>query len=259
MLASIVAYIGDLDVDPTLAYSFGTAIHESVPRIFDFACWNVYKGKKENFQEEFNRLILNKCDLYALQEAWMNKSLNYGAGQMTSQFLKHGSPSGTFNGCSAATNWTKNYRTETLEPIVATPKSATYTSYNLATKITGNTLTPTKITGNTLTLVNLHWLNWTSDEDWLRELEIVSESIPVTGAVIVAGDFNTRSQWRIEQLMLLMVERKGLKCDHSANYNRKKVLDFVFSRGLQVLEKNTTHTTASDHPLLLVKYEVQEE
>ncbi len=249
MLASIVAYIGDLDVDPALGYSYGTAIHESIPRIFDFASWNVYKGKKENFQEEFNRLILDKCDLYALQEAWMNNSLNYGVGQMTSQFLKHGIPSGTFNGCSAATNWTKNYRTETLEPIVATPKGATYTSYNLATKNTGNTLT----------LVNLHWLNWTSDEDWLRELEIVFESIPVTGAVIVAGDFNTRNRWRIEQLMLLMVERKGLKCDHSANYNKKKVLDFVFSRSLQVLEKGTIYTTASDHPLLFVKYEVQEE
>ncbi len=283
MFASIAQSIGGIELDPQLAYNFPLTgnknsqsteppqPNESLPSTFHFACWNIYKGKKKNFQESFNRFV-SHCDLYAIQEAKLSiqhsetssspangevddeddEAVNLGMGQMTSQFLKRGQPSGTFNGSSTICRWVKNYRTETIEPVVGTPKSATMTRYQIDDGKGGI---------NQLLLINLHWLNWTSDEDWLRELEIVCEEVPANDSnsneiVIVAGDFNTRSQWRIDQLMNLLVTRKGLHLDLQANYNRKKIFDFIFTKGLKVLSTDTIRSDGSDHPLLKVKYVV---
>lgn len=249
MFAPVASWIGGIANDSTRSYSYGNPTKEYLPLTFSFACWNIYKGRKSNFTSEFDRYIRSpQCDLYALQEAWVipeNESL-YGCGQLTSQFTKKGTPSGTFNGSSVITRGVENYRTINLEPLVATPKSATATKYFIGNGSGGDQ--------KVLTLVNFHWLNWTSDEVWFEELEKVIRTIPESGPLIIAGDFNTRKQWRIDQLVSLLAERKKLQLDLEAHYSKKKILDFIFTRDLKMLEHQIIETDGSDHPLLMVKY-----
>ena len=249
MVSYLASWIGRLEEDPTISYAYGTPRKEEIPSEFHFICWNVYKGKRKNFVEEFQRLIIgNQCDLYALQEAWTGDDLDYGIGQMTSQFLKKGKPSGTFNGSPVRTQQVQNFRTEIIEPIVGTPKSATLTKY----KCKSSTSSESK----EITLINFHWLNWTSDEDWKMELQKILKEIPNSGPLLIAGDFNTSNEWRINYLQNSLVQEKGLSLDLKANYNRKKILDFIFSRDLQVKKTNIITTDASDHPLLSIQYSI---
>ncbi|MGL9734617.1 MAG: endonuclease/exonuclease/phosphatase family protein, partial [Symbiopectobacterium sp.] len=79
------------------------------------------------------------------------------------------------------------------------------------------------------------------------------------GPVIMAGDFNTWSRQRIDALYQFASEialREVRFIDDQRRRTFGRPLDFVFYRGLHVMQSSVLVTQASDHNPLLVEFQL---
>jgi len=205
--------------------------------------WNIYKANRDNWPDDFKKFI-EAQDLLILQEAitspkvikLLNKqhsnwrlnaafhSDDYGVGVLTASTIKPVFSCGI----------------RTTEPVIRIPKTVLINLYPLA------------YSNEKLLVANLHGINFTlGTEVYAQQIHSMMSIIEQhSGPVIVAGDFNTWSQQRMN-IVSDMADTLSLKAVEYKAHNRITVfgyaLDHVYYRGLEVTREQTHKVSSSDH------------
>jgi endonuclease/exonuclease/phosphatase (EEP) superfamily protein YafD len=113
-----------------------------------------------------------------------------------------------------------------------------------------------------LLVANIHGINFTLGVAIYQEqLESLFELMKQhTGPIVLAGDFNTWSDERM-QIVEDLAQSLMLESLDYTNHNRTimfgNALDHVFYRGLEPVEHDTWHVTSSDHNPTHVSFRVK--
>jgi endonuclease/exonuclease/phosphatase (EEP) superfamily protein YafD len=222
------------------------------PDGFTLLSWNVMKGGRDGWDEDFARLAAG-ADLLALQEAYLTEPLrdllrdrDY-RWDMAAAFLNRKRETGVLTGSTATPAFF--CVTRFTEPLIVIPKTALTSLY------------PVAETDLFLLVTNVHLINFTVDTGGYRALlrdleEILSAH---RGPLLLTGDFNTWSGRRMEVVKGL-TGRLGLRAVEfpeegpTAFFGRR--VDHVFYRGLEPVEARAVKVSTSDHNPLLVRFRV---
>ena len=214
--------------------------------------WNVYKGNRDNWSRDFNQLVQLQ-DIAVLQEALLEPGL-----QNTLQ--KHGlnwSLNHSFNYDDAETGVLTASRVKAkrvcglraIEPLIRTPKTILISEYHLTNS------------NQTLLVANIHGINFTlGTESYKQQINSLSDAVKRhKGPVIVAGDFNTWSDDRMD-IVQTMANQLSLQAVTYKTHNRITVLgnplDHVFYRGLEVISEKSIEVESSDHNPIMVTFKL---
>ncbi len=219
---------------------------------FRITSWNIQKGTRRGWEDTLASL-LTQTDLLLLQEAYLTEELRTALGQrhlhwdQATAYTYRDIPAGvlTASALRPASAEAMQYK----EPIVRVPKTMLVTTYPLAHR------------DQTLLMVNVHIINFTlattPAQSQLMNLDTILDDH--TGPVVICGDFNT---WKRKRLDILekwarehRLETIHLQDDHRSRYFGHPV-DYVFYRGLKVVEASCTRVTSSDHNPLSVTFTV---
>lgn len=212
--------------------------------------WNIYKQNRDTWRSRLDQYAQGK-QLVLLQEAsmtpqlkeWISKGQWFGS--QVDAFKAFDTTAGVLNlsldSPSKACAYTE------LEPWLRLPKSALYALYPLSN-------------GQQLAVVNIHAVNFTyGTEEYHRQLKVLIDELSQhQGPVIVAGDFNSWSEQRLE-VMSKSLTAVGLKEVSYTSDNRTQFitglpLDHVFYRGLTLEKAEAPISDASDHNPILVTF-----
>ena len=213
--------------------------------------WNIFKQQRAEWLSVLQRFGDN-THLMLLQEAQTTPELvqfatsNYLAADQVPAVVLPQHPSGVMTLASAHPVYCCPLRER--EPLLRLAKSALITAYPLPNK-------------QMLMVVNIHAVNFSIGIDvYRKQLSAIGEQlIHHQGPVIMAGDFNAWSRQRMNTLYRF-VREVGLRPVRFKDDQRRKAfgmpLDFVFYRGMNVIDESVLVTTASDHNPLLVEFDV---
>lgn len=211
--------------------------------------WNIFKQQRADWLKvlrEYGR----RSQLVLLQEAQTTPELvrfatsNYLTADQVPAFSLPQHPSGVMTLAAAHPIYCCPLREK--EPLIRLAKSALVTVYPL-------------FDGRLLMVVNIHAVNFSLGvEVYSKQLDPIGEQIALhKGPVIMAGDFNAWSNRRLNALRRF-ASGMDLREVHFTNDQRRtafgRPLDFVFYRGLGVVEASVLVTQASDHNPLLVEF-----
>jgi endonuclease/exonuclease/phosphatase (EEP) superfamily protein YafD len=221
---------------------------------FNMLTWNILKGEKEEWKEDFNHLTKSQ-DILTIQEARltddMRELLKKGDynWDISTAFKYKGAEVGVLTASRLEPDFTCTFRIK--EPLISLPKTAIITLYPLSN------------TDKSLMVVNIHSINFTlGTESFLKQLEKVEKILlQHNGPVIFSGDVNTWSKKRMVILKDLSI-RLGLKAVTFNKHNRTKVfghnIDHIFYRQLTVTDARVVKVTSSDHNPMLVSFRLEE-
>jgi endonuclease/exonuclease/phosphatase (EEP) superfamily protein YafD len=225
-----------------LADTFASEGPELNPDNISLLSWNIKKGQRALWQDDFSELAAGK-DLVLIQEAALQPDLTetltdffhwaFGPGYRTKQNLTGVmtfSNSVPMTHCNL-TSW---------EPWLRTPKATTVTEYGLSGS------------DETLVVVNIHAVNFTFGvAEYESQISQVREVLADhSGPIILSGDFNT---WRKKRLRILesMTDDLGLHALSFEDDHRTTVfgnrIDHIYVRGLTAEATATRQVTTSDH------------
>lgn len=218
--------------------------------VINLLVWNIYKQNRDNWQQALEQYSTNK-QLVLLQEASMTSELKQWIaqrgwnGNQVDAFKAFDVSAGVLN--LALELPVKACAYTELEPWLRLPKSALYATYQLSD-------------GQQLAVVNIHGVNFTyGTTEYQRQLDsLVAALNEHTGPIIVAGDFNS---WSEQRLQVLKQALSGLKLtevkfspDHRVEFVTGLPLDHVFYKGLSLKTAEAPVSDASDHNPLLVQF-----
>lgn len=205
--------------------------------------WNIYKEQLANWDEDLEDLMHN-TDVIMLQEASLSYDLldflrnKDRVWTINNAFLLKCNQTGVLTASKIKPLLSCGLREK--EPIIQLPKTALISYYGI------------KNSKNSLLVVNLHSVNFTlSTKAYKKQLDSI-ENIMLNhrGPVILAGDFNTWSDKRME-LVAEMAARVRLKEAKLIPDNRiikfGKYLDHLYYKSLKLLSGKTYQVTSSDH------------
>lgn len=194
-----------IQIYPSVGEQIGTS--RSIPSVqlrapalnaggFSLVSWNIYKGKKKSWAEDFQKISQN-ADLLILQEAFLTKPfkkmLTQGKYQrdMTVAFEYLNIQAGVLTAARAASNFMCSFRE--MEPITRIPKSVLITRY------------PMTDTDRDLLVANIHGINFTMDiAAFERQIDRLEDILSAhRGPMIVSGDFNTWNDGRMSRVNIL--------------------------------------------------------
>ncbi len=219
---------------------------------FTMVSWNIYKGKKEGWAEDFEKITRN-TDILVLQEVYLTdnlKELLQHAGykwDMSKAFEYNDVSSGVLIAARTTPNFTCMFR-ET-EPIIRIPKSVLVSRY------------PMSGTDRELLVANIHGINFTINQTAFQKQIDRMESILADhrGPMIVSGDFNTWSSGR-NAYVNAMVKRLGLTAVKFGENHRSRFfgydIDHVYYRGLKPGSATIPVVSTSDHNPLFVTFKL---
>lgn len=226
------------------------------PRILDVngrlnvLVWNIYKQNRPNWKEALEQYS-SQVQLVLLQEASMTPDMQEWieqrgwGGTQVNAFRVFGERAGVLNLSVYMPRLVCAY-TE-LEPWLRLPKSGLYALYRLSQ-------------GKTLAVVNLHAINFTyGTNEYSQQLQSLKAALSKhEGPLIVAGDFNSWSEERIQAMKQSLSELGVREAQFEPDKRRRFVnglpLDHLFYRGLTLLTAEAPETDASDHSPLLVSF-----
>ncbi len=214
--------------------------------------WNVFKGQRDNWVTDFKRYS-HKHDVVMIQEANLGEDLvtmlsdahRYWA--LNAAFYYQDNATGVMTASRVKPAYSCGH--QTVEPLIRFPKTSLISYY------------PVAGLNQHLLVANIHGINFTFGVDIYKEqLEKLYEIIKHhTGPVVLAGDFNTWSDARM-QVVDDLAQRLSLDSLDYTNHNRTSfmgnALDHVFYRGLEPVEHDTWHVTSSDHNPTRVSFRV---
>jgi endonuclease/exonuclease/phosphatase (EEP) superfamily protein YafD len=214
--------------------------------------WNIYKGQRDNWAADFRRYS-DKHDVVTIQEAHLGDDLR----SMLDDDRRYWALNAAFNYQDKATGVMTASRVKplyscgqrTVEPLIRLPKTSLISYYPVA-----------GMTENLL-VANVHGINFSFGVDAYKEQieKLYSVITNHTGPVVLAGDFNTWSDERM-QIVNDLAQRLSLESLDYTNHNRTSAfgnaLDHVFYRGLEPFEQDTWHVTSSDHTPTRVVFRV---
>jgi len=226
--------------------------HSLDPDSISILVWNIYKGNKPDWHRDYHTLSASK-DILFLQEVWLNEKMtrifNEDAAKSyliaTAFYDKWRGNTATGIATVSATQPvnTSYIRSHYREPFTGTPKMGLFVEYAISRS------------SQTLLTANIHAINFVSAKKYeymLSEIEAVLATH--VGPVILAGDFNTWADNRL-QALLKMTERLELNevsfKDDSRTRFIGKVVDWIFVRGLQINNMRVhAEMESSDHNAL---------
>jgi endonuclease/exonuclease/phosphatase (EEP) superfamily protein YafD len=204
--------------------------------------WNIYKQQKPSWNSVLTELV-NNSELVLLQEAKLSTSLkrflekNSHQVLMAKAFKVFKTPIGVMNLAKVAAESACAY--QAIEPWIRFAKSALVSKYPLSN-------------GETLLVVNLHGINfaWRLKEYRQQFTQLAEQIKAHHGPIIMAGDFNTWRQGRIDMIgefthQLGMTEAKYVVDKRNRVFGL--ALDHLYYSGLVLDEAHVTPTEASDH------------
>lgn len=184
--------------DNDVITSFGVDTKNQLPpKKLRFLVWNLYKGAEDSFRSEYISLAFNR-DIVVHQEVYLDDKM-----RSTFAFLpyfKHNVATSFFSGkemirtgvgtaSPVAPSSVAYVRTQTLEPVVKSPKVTLITRY------------PIRFSTKQLTIVNIHSINFVSNKAFKLELERIYQAIKdIPAPLVFTGDFNTWNEERHEIL-----------------------------------------------------------
>lgn len=256
--AAQLAVKGSFECDPQ---SLQKAIYNSVEPVdqldrenISVMNWNIYKTQRENWAEDFKKLI-KPANILILQEATASpqvKSLlskKHANWQLNTAFYYEGYETGVLTASSIKPVFSCGLRT--TEPIIRVPKTVLINLY------------PLSGTHEKLLVANLHGVNFTlGTGTYSKQIQdLISVVIEHTGPLIIAGDFNTWSESRIS-IVRDMADKLFLNAVKYKAHNRVRVfghaLDHVYYRGLSVSYENVLHVSSSDHNPISVNFRLKD-
>jgi endonuclease/exonuclease/phosphatase (EEP) superfamily protein YafD len=215
--------------------------------------WNIYKQQKESWESVLKSLTVSS-DLVLLQEASLTPELkqfvvdkSYSA-ELVRAFDVFDTSAGVLT--LAKESAEKVCAHTAIEPWLRLPKSALLSEYPLSDK-------------QTLMVVNIHAINFTlGTEDYKKQIEVLSQEVKAhKGPLIVAGDFNSWSDDRLEtlqqQVKLLDLQEVIFTPDDRMRFITGLPLDHIFYRGLEVKEAHSMKSNASDHNPIQVSFSLK--
>lgn len=212
--------------------------------------WNIYKQNRADWAAELTRYS-DQVQLLLLQEANMTAPLREWIaeqdwdGTYVDAFRVFGDSSGVLNLGHSMPKLACAYTQ--LEPLLRLPKSGIYAHYPLSN-------------GQVLAVVNLHAVNFTYGAKAYREqLEALLKALRQHhGPIIVAGDFNSWSQQRVNvlksALFSIQLQEVTFNEDHRVKFITGLPLDHIFYKGLKLQEAQAPESSASDHNPLLASF-----
>lgn len=215
--------------------------------------WNIHKAKDAGLYADLARLAAQH-DLLLLQEAVLDEPLrgllerDGFSWQMADAFALHGLTRGVLVAARVAPIDGRELRA--MEPLFPIPKSAIVAHFQLAGR------------AQPLAVVNLHGINFSPGVRSFRaQLEAIARELHSHNEpMIFAGDFNTWSERRYDELRAVM-NRLGLVEIELRSDERRRAfrhhLDHLFVRGLSVADASSPKLKSSDHNPLLVRLTVQ--
>lgn len=242
---------GENDVLHTL----GTPSKSKLPSSkFKFLVWNLHKGGDEGFKPEYLALSFNR-DIIMNQEIFLDENMldvfrykpTYFFQTATSFFSGSNKiRTGVANIAQVEPDFVKYIKTETLEPVVNSPKVTLITSY------------PIRFSKKKLTVVNIHGINFVTTRSFVHELNRIYEEIKdIPSPMVFAGDFNTWNPERIrilnEYAQKLGMEEATFLPDNRLTFNGYPLDHFYHTSDLKVTSARVDYIyKGSDHkPLLL--------
>jgi endonuclease/exonuclease/phosphatase (EEP) superfamily protein YafD len=205
--------------------------------------WNIYKGQRDNWAADFRRYS-DRHDVMTIQEAHLVDDLK----SILDDDRKYWTLNAAFNYQDKATGVMTASRVKpvyscgqrTVEPLIRLPKTSLISYYPVAGM------------NENLLVANVHGINFSLGVGAYKEQigKLYSVIRNHTGPVVLAGDFNT---WNDERMQIVddLARRLSLESLDYTNHNRTSTfgnaLDHVFYRGLEPVEQETWHVTSSDH------------
>ncbi|MCW2488694.1 endonuclease/exonuclease/phosphatase family protein [Candidatus Symbiopectobacterium sp. NZEC127] len=213
--------------------------------------WNIYKQQRlhwlsvlQNFGKDAHLVLLQEAQ--STPELIRFATANYVATDQVPAIILPQHPSGVMTLSAAQPLYCCPLREK--EPLLRLSKSALITVYALQST-------------QQLMVINIHAINFSIGvEVYGKQLDAIGEQVKRhTGPVIMAGDFNAWSRQRINALYQFASEialREVRFVDDQRRRTFGRPLDFVFYRGLHVMQSSVLVTQASDHNPLLVEFQL---
>ncbi|WP_455202755.1 endonuclease/exonuclease/phosphatase family protein [Kaarinaea lacus] len=234
--------------------SINHSTHVLNPSGFSILNWNIYKGSRETWREDFINFSQQQ-DIVLLQEALLSDELKSALKDrelnwhLNTAFYYDDLETGVMTASRIGSGYHCALRTK--EPIIRVPKTALISRYPIAGM------------SRQLLVANIHGINFTLGlESYASQMMAVEEILSAhDGPIVLAGDFNNWSDKRT-QVLLDMMKRLSLEQLPYNNHNRTIVfgnaIDHVFFRGLTAVTHQTHHVTSSDHNPITVTFKVSD-
>ncbi|MCZ4338114.1 endonuclease/exonuclease/phosphatase family protein [Shewanella colwelliana] len=217
--------------------------------VLNLAVWNIYKQQKTQWQQTLTALE-HDAHLILLQEAKLSPKLERFITSnglhlaMAKAFKLFSTPVGVMNLSTESASLSCAFHA--IEPWIRFAKSSLVSSYLLSN-------------GQTLLVVNLHGINF----DWRlqryeQQWEVVAKKIALhQGPVILAGDFNTWRNERLEIVEELTARLKLKEARYKSDFRHRVFgypLDHLYYRGLNLVHAASFKTASSDHNPIVAQF-----
>jgi len=225
--------------------------------------WNIKKGEKDSFHKDFKNLSKGK-DLILLQEFLDNDTVVHTVlAQHSHEYILGVSfiydemvpqvATGVAIGSVASPVTKVVFRPPGREPFLGTPKVTLCNTFKFKGSIWQ------------LLVCNIHGYNFTHDEDFEKQIEMITPLLKRhRGPILFGGDFNTNNEKKWAILEQLLIEDSGLTPVVFSPDDRKTAnawlfwqadlpIDHIFTRGLTVTDSRVWKgLDGSDHDALSI-------
>ncbi|MBT6324344.1 MAG: endonuclease/exonuclease/phosphatase family protein [Bdellovibrionales bacterium] len=232
------------------------------PTSIKLLVWNMYKGKNESWEDDFNYLKENR-DILVLQESLMNDHMegilnndnDFSYLLATSFVYKKGKKrTGVVTGSSVLPVNSYHKKSRDLEWIGLTPKAMLFTEYLLSGY------------KETLLVVNIHAINSVPWFILARQLKQAGKKIKKhDGPVVFAGDFNTWTKKKIKYMRKYLTSVGLVEVNFPNGDKRmkssftKKILDYIWIKDLNYTNSYVWEDIeGADHKAMSVELSVKD-
>lgn len=232
-------------------YGVGNKAQLTTNTTYRFMTWNIYKGGKYGFYEDYS-LLIDQMDFVATQEFLLNQEQEEMITLKQNNhwgFAKSFESGSGWTGVATISKWQPTSSVPVMspgtEPFAGTPKMSMISTYAIED-------------GRVLMLVNMHCLNFNlSHGDFKDQVDDVIQRIQShQGPLIFAGDFNTWASARLTYL-LKKTESVGLKrldLENGVGITGN-TLDHIFVREVNVSSSQVMDDfNTSDHLPLMMEF-----
>jgi endonuclease/exonuclease/phosphatase (EEP) superfamily protein YafD len=223
------------------------------PRSIRIASWNVHKQSDPGWGAELGGLIAAN-DVLLLQEAGVDRELRDAIERgglswvLASAFEYLGAEYGVLTATRVQPAGACTLRA--YEPLLGIPKAALITRFRLEGRDT------------TLAIANLHTINFTPGTAAYRaQLDAIGDTLAAhRGPVVLAGDFNTWNDARLEALRDVTSRLSLVPVAFAVDERQRflgRIFDWIYVRGVEVIDATAWAVTSSDHNPLAVTLRIR--
>lgn len=223
------------------------------PARFSVAVWNAHKGSGAAWRQELTGL-LQGADILALQEAQLSQELrdllqaDAANWNLSTAFMYQGENVGVLTASRPQALYECSIRMH--EPWAQLPKQIMIQRFPLGG------------TNQSLVVANAHLINFTiGTEAYEVQMQALQETVSLhNGPLILAGDFNTWSDARqnVVNTVASALEMQAVEfIEDNRTRFRDRPVDFIFYRGLELLDAAVSPMSSSDHNPLQATFRYQ--